>query len=294
MKQRQLLNRHLYIEGAVTAAQTGKNAVENNLMGGTEDGQVKFAQAHVSDMMSCSSNPSGDACIRGQAVDSALKLALVSGLGANALIVVADTAAADCLTNPVLCANEVGTFIIETLGAEAAPAGIAITGTAGVTAKLTKEQLVELASLQAVAKKDGVEVTPEIVNKVITGKGTSGSAGAEQANNAANNALPNVDQLSQAAASANRNGLTDAGRALQKHGGREGSVYTYTDQKAATLNKEAQNIVNDILTTPGTKIESRYITENKQRIKVIEATAPDGRALRFNEDGSKLIGFREP
>ncbi|MDL5167482.1 hypothetical protein QSH14_09405 [Proteus faecis] len=263
-------------------------------MGGTEDGQVKFAQAHVSDMMSCSSNPSGDACIRGQAVDSALKLALVSGLGANALIVVADTAAAGCLTNPVLCANEVGTFIIETLGAEAAPAGIAITGTAGVTAKLTKEQLVELASLQAVAKKDGVEVTPEIVNKVITGKGTSGSAGAEQANNAANNALPNVDQLSQAAASANRNGLTDAGRALQKHGGREGSVYTYTDQKAATLNKEAQNIVNDILTTPGTKIESRYITENKQRIKVIEATAPDGRALRFNEDGSKLIGFREP
>ncbi|MFB0772653.1 hypothetical protein [Proteus cibi] len=138
-------------------------------MGGTEDGQVKFAQAHVSDMMSCSSNPLGDACIRGQAVDSALKLALVSGLGANALIVVADTAAAGCLTNPVLCANEVGTFIIETLGAEAAPAGIAITGTAGVTAKLTKEQLVELATLQAVAKKDGVEVTPEIVNKVISG-----------------------------------------------------------------------------------------------------------------------------
>lgn len=138
-------------------------------MGGTEDGQVKFAQAHVSDMMSCSSNPSGDACIRGQSVDSALKLALVSGLSANALIVVADTAAAGCLTNPVLCANEVGAFIIETLGAEAAPAGIAITGTAGVAAKLTKEQLVELATIQAVAKKEGVEVTPEIVNKVISG-----------------------------------------------------------------------------------------------------------------------------
>ncbi|MGG5217604.1 MULTISPECIES: hypothetical protein [Rahnella] len=25
-----------------------------------------------------------------------------------------------------------------------------------------------------------------------------------------------------------------------------------------------------------------------------EATAPDGRALRFNADGSRLIGFREP
>ncbi|MBS6210373.1 MAG: VENN motif pre-toxin domain-containing protein [Proteus hauseri] len=32
MKQRQLLNRHLYIEGAVTSAQTGKNAVENNFL----------------------------------------------------------------------------------------------------------------------------------------------------------------------------------------------------------------------------------------------------------------------
>uniref|UniRef100_UPI003075E017 DNA/RNA non-specific endonuclease n=1 Tax=Proteus faecis TaxID=2050967 RepID=UPI003075E017 len=157
------------VAGAITAAQAGKNAVENNLMGGTEDGQVKFAQAHVNDMMSCSSNPSGDACIRGQAVDSALKLALVSSLSANTLIVVADTAAAGCLSNPVLCANEVGAFIIETLGAEAAPVGIAITGTAGVTAKLTKEQLVELATIQAVAKKDGVDVAPEIVNKVISG-----------------------------------------------------------------------------------------------------------------------------
>lgn len=106
--------------------------------------------------------------------------------------------------------------------------------------------------------------------------------------------IPTLDQLSQAATSANRNGLTDAGRALQKHGGRQGSVYTYTDQKASTLNKEAQHIVDDILATPGTKIEIRIVTENKQRIKVIEATAPDGRTLRFNEDGTKLIGFREP
>lgn len=81
---------------------------------------------------------------------------------------------------------------------------------------------------------------------------------------------------------------------MQKHGGREGSVYTYSSQKSSILNKEVQNIVDDILTDPDTKIETRIITENKQRIKVIEATAPDGRALRFNENGTKLIGFREP
>lgn len=106
--------------------------------------------------------------------------------------------------------------------------------------------------------------------------------------------IPTIEQLSQAAASANRNGLTDAGRALQKHGGREGSVYTYSSQKSSTLNREAQDIVNEILTASGTKVETRIITENKQRIKVIEATASDGRVLRFNEDGTKFIGFREP
>lgn len=88
--------------------------------------------------------------------------------------------------------------------------------------------------------------------------------------------------------------MTDAGRALQKHGGREGSAYSYSSQKASVLNQEAQNIVNEILNNPNTKIESRVVFENKQRITVVEATAPDGRALRFNADGSRLIGFREP
>ena len=100
--------------------------------------------------------------------------------------------------------------------------------------------------------------------------------------------------MSQAAASVNRNGLTDAGRALQKHGGREGSLYTYSSQKASVLNKEAQNIVDDILSNPKTIITRTTATENKQIIKVIHATSPDGRTLRFNEDGTKLIGFREP
>lgn len=119
-------------------------------------------------MISCADNPSGEACIRGQAVDDALKLALATGLGTHGLIIAVDAAAAGCLTNPVLCANEAGVFILEMLGAEAAPAGIALTGTAGLTAKLTKEQLVELATLQAL-KKEGGDVTPEMVSQVISG-----------------------------------------------------------------------------------------------------------------------------
>lgn len=104
-------------------------------------------------------------------------------------------------------------------------------------------------------------------------------------------ALKNFEK---AASSPNRNGLTDAGRALQKHGGREGSVYYYSSQKALTLNEEAQSIVNEILNNPRTKIETRTVFENKQRVTVMEVTAPDGRALRYNADGSRLIGFREP
>ncbi len=106
--------------------------------------------------------------------------------------------------------------------------------------------------------------------------------------------LPSVDKLSQAASSANRNGLSDAGRSLQKHSGRPDSVYSATDKKATTLNSEAQFIVDDILTNPGTKFEAKKVFENRVEINVIEAKAPDGRILRFNEDGTRFIGFREP
>ena len=131
-----------------------------------------------------------------------------------------------------------------------------------------------------------------------SGSGTPGGWEPQDEENARNQeALQNSfskDKLNQAASAPNRNGLTDAGRALQKHGGREGSVYSYTSQKASVLNQEAQAIVNDILNNPSTKVETRVVFENKQKITVVEATAPDGRALRFNADGSRLIGFREP
>jgi hypothetical protein len=177
--------------------------------------------------------------------------------------------------------------------------------TGGVTAKGFSDLAWKArATGQKLSAKE-VEQISEGINRVKAGKETTGSTNAAQAGNAVTkpsaNAIgtvsvpvPTVDQLSQAAASANRNGLTDAGRALQKHGGREGSVYTYSSQKASVLNKEAQNIVNDILSNPKTVITRTTATENKQIIKVIHAIAPDGRTLRFNEDGTKLIGFREP
>ena len=81
----------------------------------------------------------------------------------------------------------------------------------------------------------------------------------ENARNSSASTAPSKDRLNEAASASNRNGLTDAGRALQKHGGREGSAYSYSSQKASVLNQEAQSIVKEILNNPNTKIESRVV-----------------------------------
>ncbi|MBG5926254.1 MULTISPECIES: hypothetical protein [Providencia] len=107
-----------------------------------------------------------------------------------------------------------------------------------------------------------------------------------------NNGLPSKEELKQAASEINRNGLTNAGRSLQKHGGREGSAYSYSNQKASVLNQEARALIDEILDNPNVIIRPRTIYENRKRIEVIDAKSPDGRVLRFSIDGKKFIGFR--
>ncbi|WP_272525582.1 hypothetical protein [Providencia sp. PROV196] len=109
-----------------------------------------------------------------------------------------------------------------------------------------------------------------------------------------NNGLPSKEELKQATSEINRNGLTNAGRSLQKHGGREGSAYSYSNQKASVLNQEARALIDEILDNPNVIIRPRTIYENRKRIEVIDAKSPDGRVLRFSIDGKKFIGFREP
>ncbi|EIY9400740.1 contact-dependent inhibition effector tRNA nuclease [Escherichia coli] len=59
-------------------AQSGKNAVENNLLGGSEWLQTEKAREHGADVLSCSDNPSGEACKRGQAENKAYAAALAT------------------------------------------------------------------------------------------------------------------------------------------------------------------------------------------------------------------------
>jgi filamentous hemagglutinin len=88
-----------------------------------------------------------------------------------------------------------------------------------------------------------------------------------------------------------RNGLTKAGRALQKHGNRDQSLFPRMQTKASIMNATGQGIVDDILTMPGSVIDVPY--KRKYGRYFIEVWAPDGRGLRFELDGT-LHGFLEP
>ena len=99
-----------------------------------------------------------------------------------------------------------------------------------------------------------------------------------------------IDDLAQAAAAVDRGDLTLAGRALQKHGNREGSAFSSAQGNSAAVNEQAQQVVNEILNNPATTA----IQRNTGRFgQVTDIVAPDGRGLRYDVNG-KLIGFLEP
>jgi RHS repeat-associated protein len=89
----------------------------------------------------------------------------------------------------------------------------------------------------------------------------------------------------QAAPRLDRNQLTKAGRALQKHASRPGSVYETTATRASDLNAAGQDVVDDILTTPG----SRIVPNPKGGIDVI---APNGQAIRYDAGGNFKVECR--
>ena len=99
-----------------------------------------------------------------------------------------------------------------------------------------------------------------------------------------------LDELSRAAAAADRGGLTAAGRALQKHGGRSGSAFPAASGNPAQINQAGQSIVDDILMAPGS---TQTMRSTGRFGDVVEVVAPDGRGVRFSGDG-KFIGFLEP
>jgi uncharacterized protein RhaS with RHS repeats len=99
-----------------------------------------------------------------------------------------------------------------------------------------------------------------------------------------------LDDLSRAASVLDRNGLTVAGRNLQSHGVRPGSGFPRVSGHA-NINRAAQDIVDDILTTPGTSTVTRHHARFNDI--VTEIRAPNGRGVRYSSDG-RFLGFLEP
>jgi RHS repeat-associated protein len=101
-----------------------------------------------------------------------------------------------------------------------------------------------------------------------------------------------LDALSQAASALDRGGFTKAGRSLTKHcvGARPGNaLFPAVSGDAAAINKQAQAIVDGILTDPGTVFQNSY----RGRFgNTLEATAPNGQGVVFDANGNFLF-FKE-
>lgn len=79
-------------------------------------------------------------------------------------------------------------------------------------------------------------------------------------------------------------------RAIDKHAARPGSAFGRASGNQAAKNATGQDLVDEILTNPGTTFNSRTTGRFGE---VLDVVGPDGRGLRFGKDGS-LIGLLEP
>jgi len=146
-------------------------------MGGTEDGQEKFAREHGKDLASCVTNPTGGACQHGEAVNKALAVALGAGAAGGTVVALTPAAAATveagvsaCVANPVLCANEVAIWFAEMGMGDALPAGLAVSA----TGKITAEQLTLLTEMKAakeVEKQTGQKISTSTLENIVHGSG---------------------------------------------------------------------------------------------------------------------------
>jgi RHS repeat-associated protein len=93
-------------------------------------------------------------------------------------------------------------------------------------------------------------------------------------------------EIRAAAATMDRNGLTQVGRALQKHSGRSDSVFGgLSSGSAATRNEQGMRVLDEIMNDPGAR------TEILDSVTNIWDSA--GRGIRLGNDGT-FMGFLEP
>ncbi|HBJ6433180.1 hypothetical protein ABI57_23130 [Salmonella enterica subsp. enterica serovar Veneziana] len=249
--------------------------VENNLLGGTESGQEKFVQEHGKNIASCSTDPSSASCQKGLAMNDALMVALPAGLGGGLLAAATPEIAAAakvaiqaCAGNVVLCLNNAGIQMSEAI----VPGGVGAGGAVGIG---------KTAAEATAAKAE--TVAANAVRSLPSGSGPKINTGKF--------GQLDLDAISQTGAktdSAVKAGnFTVAGRALQKHGSREGSAFPVAKGTPAQMNEQGQKILDGIVKTPGATVKEG------NRFGGFDVIAPDGRGARFDPQGN-FRGFLEP
>ncbi|MCP9492031.1 MAG: hypothetical protein MSC31_19470, partial [Solirubrobacteraceae bacterium MAG38_C4-C5] len=99
------------------------------------------------------------------------------------------------------------------------------------------------------------------------------------------------DALSQsAAASYKGQRISVAGRALQKHGGRPGSAFPGATGSPQAINRQAQDIVDEVLQHPRRTRTSFFNPRLNEQ--VVDIQIPGARGLRYGESG-EFRGFLE-
>ncbi len=174
-----------------------------------------------------------------------------------------------CKAAPTICLNNAGIQVAEAL----TPGGVGAAGVIGV-GKTAAEAAT--AQTEAVA----VNATKSIFNKPIVQTIDAGKFGKLEVTELAKTGT----KIDPAAKAGN---LTVAGRALQKHGSREGSAFPVAKGNPEQINQQGQKILDGIIKTPGAKVQEG------NRFGGFDVIAPDGRGARFDTQGN-FRGFLEP
>jgi len=130
-----------------------------------------------------------------------------------------------------------------------------------------------------------------LVDTIISGGAfgiIKGAKNVGKANETYTNSINTDTLLKEAGQELDKGGLTKAGRALQKHGDREGSVFPEVTGNVASKNQQGQKILEEILNSKNKEIKDNRFGGGKD---IYDKNT--GRGVRFDSD-NKMKGFLEP
>jgi hypothetical protein len=100
--------------------------------------------------------------------------------------------------------------------------------------------------------------------------------------------MDQATNLSTAGQTLDRNGLTQAGRAFQKHGSRNPGLWGQPRGNVSALNVAGQAHLDEIVNSSDTVWVTRH---HAMYGGILEGRLPDGRGARWSADGSHFYGF---